>query len=161
MFYKPENRDKNLLPHDPFKAIVAPRPIGWISTLSADGVANLAPYSFFNAVGGMPPMIMFSSEGFKDTAKNAAATGEFVFNYASRNLEDEMNHSSLPAPPGTSEFDHCSIERADCQIVSPPRVARAYASLECKVTSVLETVDVSGTKTGAVMVVGTGDGCSY
>ncbi|MGI9353368.1 MAG: flavin reductase family protein [Rhizobiaceae bacterium] len=154
MFYQPENRNKNLLPHDPFKAIVAPRPIGWISTLSDDGVANLAPYSFFNAVGGMPPMIMFSSEGYKDTAKNAAATGEFVFNYASKVLEDEMNHSSLPAPAGVSEFDHCLIERADCLIVSPPRVAKAYASLECRVTSILETVDVTGEKTGAVIVVG-------
>jgi len=154
LFYKPENLDRNILPHDPFKAIVAPRPIGWISTLSADGVANLAPYSFFNAVGGMPPMVIFSSEGYKDSASHAAASGEFVCNYVSRNLEEQMNETSTPAPPGISEFDHCGIEKGACQIVSPPRVAAAYAALECKVTGVVETQDIEGNKTGAVVIFG-------
>lgn len=154
MFFKPEERDRSALPHDPFKAIVAPRPIGWISTLSKEGIANLAPYSFFNAVGGMPPMVMFSSEGVKDSVRNAAQTGEFVCNYVSKNLEDAMNFSSLPAPTGISEFEHCSIDSAASKLVAPPRVADAYAAMECKVTGIIETVDVNGAKTGAVMVLG-------
>lgn len=153
MFYIPENRDPSL-PHDPIKAIVAPRPIGWISTLSKDGIANLAPYSFFNAVGGNPPMLMFASEGFKDSARNAADTGEFVFNYASKSLSEQMNNSSSNAPSGISEFDHYNIEKADSKIVSAPRVAEANAAMECKVTSVIETNDVEGNLTGAVIIIG-------
>lgn len=154
MYFTPETRDHSVLPHDPLKAIVAPRPIGWISTLSKDGIANLAPYSFFNAVGGMPPMLMFSSEGMKDSARNAAETGEFVFNYASEHLSDEMNGSSTPAPSGISEFDHLNIEKAASEIVAAPRVAAAHAALECKVTSVIETKDINGNKTGAVVILG-------
>ncbi|MEO0908850.1 MAG: flavin reductase family protein [Pseudomonadota bacterium] len=154
MFFKPEDRDKSLLPHDPIKAIIAPRPIGWISTLSKDGVANLAPYSFFNLVGGMPPMLMFASEGYKDNANNASESGEFVFNYASKTLADEMNLSSAPAPSDVSEFDYYNIEAAESNLVSPPRVANAYAALECKVTNVLETEDLEGKKTGAVIIIG-------
>lgn len=153
MFYIPENRDPSL-PHDPIKAIVAPRPIGWISTLSKDGIANLAPYSFFNAVGGMPPMLMFASEGFKDSARNAADTGEFVFNYASKSLSEAMNNSSSNAPAGISEFDHYNIEKADSKIITAPRVAEANAAMECKVTSVIETNDVDGNLTGAVIIIG-------
>jgi flavin reductase (DIM6/NTAB) family NADH-FMN oxidoreductase RutF len=153
MFYVPENRDSSL-PHDPIKAIVAPRPIGWISTLSKDGIANLAPYSFFNAVGGNPPMLMFASEGFKDSARNAADTGEFVFNYASKSLSEQMNNSSSNAPSGVSEFDHYNIEKADSKIVAAPRVAEANAAMECKVTSVIETNDVEGNLTGAVIIIG-------
>lgn len=153
MFYIPENRDPSL-PHDPIKAIVAPRPIGWISTLSKDGIANLAPYSFFNAVGGNPPMLMFASEGFKDSARNAADTGEFVFNYASKSLSEQMNNSSSNAPSGISEFDHYNIEKADSKIVAAPRVAEANAAMECKVTSVIETNDVEGNLTGAVIIIG-------
>ena len=153
MFYVPENRDPSL-PHDPIKAIVAPRPIGWISTLSKDGIANLAPYSFFNAVGGMPPMLMFASEGFKDSARNAADTGEFVFNYVSKNLSEEMNNSSSNAPSGVSEFDHYKIEKVESNIIAPPRVAQANAAMECKVTSVVETNDVEGNLTGAVIIIG-------
>ncbi|MDJ0612912.1 MAG: flavin reductase family protein [Rhizobiaceae bacterium] len=154
MFFTPHSRDKSILPHDPLKAIVAPRPIGWISSLSKEGIANLAPYSFFNAVGGMPPMLMFASEGVKDSARNAVETGEFVFNYASEHLEKEMNASSLPAPSGVSEFDHLGISAAESQTVAAPRVADACAALECKVTSVVETVDIDGNKTGAIMIIG-------
>ncbi len=154
MFYTPETRDHSILPHDPIKAIVAPRPIGWISTLSKDGVSNLAPYSFFNAVGGMPPMLMFASEGLKDSALNAAETGEFVFNYASEHLTHEMNGSSLPAPRGVSEFEHLGIAAAESKTVAPPRVAAAHAAMECKVTSVIETQDIHGAKTGAVVIMG-------
>lgn len=143
-----------MLPHDPFKAIIAPRPIGWISTMSKEGIANLAPYSFFNAVGGMPPMLMFASEGYKDTAQNAVDSGEFVFNYVGKKLENEMNATSLPAPSGVSEFDHCSIGKSESELVAPPRVTDAYAALECKVTNSIETTDIDGLKTGAVIVIG-------
>lgn len=153
MFYTPDQRDPSL-PHDPLKAIVSPRPIGWISTLSEEGVANLAPYSFFNAVGGMPPMLMFASEGFKDSARNAAQTGEFVFNYVSKDLAHDMNNSSANAPSGVSEFEHYSIAKAESKIVKPPRVAKAKASMECKVTSVVETNDIEGNLTGAVIIIG-------
>jgi len=153
MFYTPENRGPEL-PHDPVKAIVAPRPIGWISTLSSEGVANLAPYSFFNAVGGKPPMLMFASEGLKDSARNASDTGEFVFNYASKHLAEAMNNTSANAPSGISEFEHYDIAKAESKIVKPPRVADACASLECKVTSVVETNDVEGNLTGAVVIIG-------
>ena len=153
MFYTPENRDPSL-PFDPIKAIVAPRPIGWISTVSLSGVANLAPYSFFNAVGGRPPMLMFASEGVKDTARNAIDTGEFVFNYASRELSDLMNASSVNAPSGVSEFDHYNIERGESKLVKSPRVAQSPAAMECKVTSVIETNDIEGNLTGAVVIMG-------
>ena len=154
MFFKPEDRDKTLLPHDPLKAIVAPRPIGWISSLSLDGVANLAPYSFFNMVGGNPPLLMFSSEGIKDTARNAIETGEFVFNYASENLTREINESSIDAPAGVSEFNRLGIKTAKSNTVSPPRVASAFAALECKVTDTIEAQDIMGVKTGAIIIIG-------
>ena len=108
MFYEP--RLGHGLPHDPFKAIVAPRPIGWISTLDAQGRANLAPYSFFNAVHSRPPMLMFTSETMKHSAANAIATGEFVFNLCPRRLFDEMNVSSGAQPEGESEFVAAGLE---------------------------------------------------
>ncbi len=154
MFYTPENRDHDLLPHDPLKAIIAPRPIGWISSLNMDGVANLAPYSFFNAIGSNPPLLMFSSEGHKDSSRNAMEMREFVFNYVGQAVEAEMNASSVPAPAGVSEFDHCGIERAQSEIVSPPRVARAAAALECKTTEIIEPVDINGNKASVVLVLG-------
>ncbi len=154
MFFKPENRDLEKLPHDPVKAIVAPRPIGWISTVSTQGVANLSPYSFFNAVGGNPPLVMFSSEGVKDSARNAIETGEFVYNHVSERLDEVMNATSMPCPADVDEFEALGVEKADCKTVSAPRVAMAHAALECKVTSVKELEDLSGEKTGAVMVIG-------
>lgn len=99
-------------------------------------------------------MLMFASEGFKDSARNAADTGEFVFNYASKSLSEQMNNSSSNAPSGISEFDHYNIEKADSKIVAAPRVAEANAAMECKVTSVIETNDVEGNLTGAVIIIG-------
>ena len=99
-------------------------------------------------------MVMFASEGVKDSVRNASETGEFVCNYVSRHLEDKMNATSIAAPAGVSEFDHCDIRKAPCRLVAPPRVEDAYANLECRVTGILETVDVSGQKTGAVVVMG-------
>jgi len=153
MFYTTKDRNHGL-PHDPFKAIVAPRPIGWISTISKEGVANLAPYSFFNAIGAKPDLVMFSSGGWKDSATNARDTGEFVCNYVGLDLVKLMNESSIDAPHNSSEFEHTGLEPAACELVKPARVRDAYAALECKVTQIIEPVDLDGEKTDDVMVIG-------
>ena len=138
MFYETRARDKALLPHDPFKAIIAPRPIGWISTRALDGRVNLAPYSFFNAFASVEaPILGFSSEGMKDSAAFAEESGEFVFNLASHDLMRQMSETSAPLPRGTSEFEHAGLEMAPCRLVAAPRVAAAHASLECKVSQVV------------------------
>lgn len=154
MFYEPASRDKNVLPHDPLKAIVAPRPIGWISTVSSDGVANLSPYSFFNAVSSMPDMVMFSSAGWKDSVTNAKATREFVCNYVSEDLAAAMNQSSVTAPSEIDEFSFAHLEKSDCRIVKAPRVADAPAALECRVTNIVELDRADGSKGAYVMVIG-------
>ena len=139
MFYETRARDKTLLPHDPFKAIIAPRPIGWISTRALDGRVNLAPYSFFNAFASVEaPIVGFSSEGFKDSAAFAEESGEFVFNLATHDLMTQMSLTSAPLPRGASEFEHAGLTMAPCRLVAAPRVAEAHASLECKVTQVLQ-----------------------
>lgn len=153
MFYETARRDHGL-PHDPFKAIVAPRPIGWISSISASGAVNLAPYSFFNAVGGRPEQVMFSSETEKDSVANIRETGEFVANHVSAELAEAMNRTSVPAPHGVDEFEYAGIEKAPCRLVRPPRVALAHAALECRVTTILNLRDLDGRETGAIVVIG-------
>ena len=143
-----------MLPHDPFKAVIAPRPIGWVSTLSADGVANLAPYSFFNAVSDDPPIVMFSSAGMKDSARNALETREFVWNLASFDLREGMNLSSKRLPPGASEFAFAGLREAPPRVVAPPRVADAPVSLECRVTQVVQLQDLAGAEIERWMVMG-------
>ena len=113
MFYEPPKRNHGL-PHDPMKAMVAPRPIGWISTISTSGVVNVAPYSFFNLLSERPYIVGFSSAGKKDSMRNAEATGEFVWNLATLPLLEQMNLTSAPLPPGMSEFDFSRTS-------SPPR----------------------------------------
>ena len=142
MFYEP--RLGHGLPHDPFKAIVAPRPIGWISTIDRDGRPNLAPYSFFNAIHSAPPMLAFTSESMKHSAANAIATGEFVFNLSTHALFDAMNISSGDLALGENEFDAAGLEMAACAIVKAPRVAASPASLECKVTGSMQLRDIEG-----------------
>ncbi|HEY7622666.1 MAG TPA: flavin reductase family protein [Solirubrobacteraceae bacterium] len=154
LFYEPHERDKALLPHDPFKAVIAPRPIGWVSTLSADGAVNLAPYSFFNAVCGAPPMIAFSSEGMKDSVTFASQTREFVWNMPTWELREEMNATSASLERGTNEFDHAGLEMAPSRVVAPPRVATTPCALECKVTQTLNLTDVDGNETDRHLVVG-------
>ncbi len=155
MFYRP-NIDGHGLPHNPFKAIVSPRPIGWISTVDAQGRANLAPYSFFNAVTDNPPMVMFASTGAKpdqgyakDSVANIRETGEFVVNIVSLALKNQMNSSSGALAAGVDEFEHAGITKADCNIVKAPRVATSPASLECKLFKI---VDLPGENN--VMVLG-------
>jgi len=117
------------LPWDPFKAIVAPRPIGWVTTLDRDGIVNLAPYSYFNAVGDKPDVVMFASTGRKDSQRNAEATGEFVCNLATWDTHQEMNLTS--AMVETSEPELAGLEMTPSRLVRPPRVAAAPAALEC------------------------------
>ena len=154
MFYETAGRDKALLPRDPFKAIVAPRPIGWISTRAPDGRVNLAPYSFFNAFSSVPPIVGFSSEGCKDSASFARDSGEFVANLASRDLMGAMNLTSAALPRGASEFVHAGLAMAPCRLVKAPRVAEAHAALECKVVGVTALKDSRGEAIDAYLVLG-------
>lgn len=152
MFYEPRNGHG--LPHDPFRAIVAPRPIGWLSTLSVEGHNNLAPYSFFNAVCGKPPMVGFASEGMKDSATNAKATGEFVVNLATRAMAEQVNLSSTRVDPHISEFDIVGLEAAPSHLVKPPRVRNAPAALECKVTQIVTLHTLKGEITDRTFIIG-------
>ncbi len=144
MFYESHLRDKKLLPHDPFKALVAPRPVGWVSTMNGKGEVNLAPYSFFNAFSGSPPLIGFSSDGLKDSATFAAETGEFVWNLATWELREHMSDTSAPLPRGQSEFPHAGLEMAASRLVRPPRVRASPAQLECKVTQIVHLKTING-----------------
>jgi flavin reductase (DIM6/NTAB) family NADH-FMN oxidoreductase RutF len=130
MFYRPA--DGHGLPHNPFTAIVAPRPIAWISSRGARG-DNLAPYSFFNAVGYNPPQIMFASTGIKDTLTNIRETGVFAVNIVSAALFHAMSATSATLPHGTDEFTIAGLERTDCALIPCPRVVGAPATLECEV----------------------------
>lgn len=143
MFYEPLKRNHGL-PHDPFKAIVAPRPIGWISSVSASGNVNLAPYSFFNGVATFPPMVMFSSESRKDSVANIEETGEFVCNLATWDLRDAMNKTSAHVPPQVNEFELAGLTQAPSNLVKPPRVAESPCALECKATQIVQMRDPDG-----------------
>lgn len=118
--------------HDPFKALVVPRPIGWISTVGSDGVLNLAPYSFFNGVSDRPPMVMFSSAGHKDSLRNVRETGEFTCSLAGWELRDQMNLSSAMVAADVDEFALAGLQTAPSRFVRPPRVAESPAALECR-----------------------------
>jgi flavin reductase (DIM6/NTAB) family NADH-FMN oxidoreductase RutF len=155
MFYEPGRRDKARLPHDPFKAIVAPRPIGWISTRALDGRINLAPYSFFNGFSSAPPIVGFSSEGgYKDSATFAKESGEFVANLATLALRDAMNTTSAPLPRGENEFLRAGLTMAECRLVAAPRVKESPSSLECKVVEVVEIRNRTGAWCGQVLILG-------
>ncbi len=125
------------LKHDPFNAIVGPRPIGWVSTKGKDGSINLAPYSFFNAFCYHPPIIGFSSTGEKDSLRNARETGEFVWNLADRSLAEAMNASCATVPYGTDEFVLSGLEKAPARLVAPPMVAAAGVNFECRVSDIV------------------------
>jgi len=154
LFYEPHARDRARLPHDPFKAIVAPRPIGWVSSLGPDGELNLAPYSFFNAVCDAPPMIAFSSSGRKDSMTFAGGRGEFVWNMPTWDLREQMNLSSKELPRGESEFEFAGLTTAPSRVVAPPRVAEAHVAFECRVLSVTELFGLDGASAEHFLVVG-------
>lgn len=143
MFYRPA--DGHGLPHNPFNAIVTPRPIAWISTRAADGSENLAPYSFFNAVAYTPPQVIYSTTGAKpdrargkDTLSNIEETGVFCVNIVEYAAREAMNRTSGPWPRETDEFADVGITRADCATIPCSRVADAPASLECRLVQVIE-----------------------
>jgi flavin reductase (DIM6/NTAB) family NADH-FMN oxidoreductase RutF len=154
IFYEPQDRDRGLLPHDPFKALVAPRPIGWVSTTSTDGAVNLAPYSFFNAIGEAPPMLAFSSFGAKDSATFAGEISEFVWNLVTYELREAMNETSAPLARGESEFHRAGLAMAPSRLVRPPRVAAARCAMECRVVHHLRLHDLEGAATAQELVIG-------
>ena len=143
MFYEP--KAGHGLPHNPFNAVIAPRPIGWIATRGADGRDNLAPYSFFNAVAYTPPQVMFAStsakpdrDGTKDSVANIRETGVFCVNVVEFAARDVMNASSGAWPREVDEFDHAGIARADCHVIAASRVANAPAALECEMRQIIQ-----------------------
>lgn len=142
------------LPHDPIKALVAPRPIGWISSLSARGQANLAPYSYFNVFSSRPPIVAFSSEGMKDSVTNIEETGEFVCNIVGHAFGAAMNATSAAVARGVDEFALAGLGKAASELVKPPRVAGIPAALECVLLEIKPLHARSGAPTGAVMVLG-------
>ena len=143
MFYQPSLRDHGLR-HDPFKALVVPRPIGWISSLDAEGRPNLAPYSFFNAMAADPPVVVFGTglrprgPERKDRQANIEATGEFVCNLSTESLKVEMNASSASLPAGADEFAHAGLATLPSRLVKPPRVALSPVALECRYLQTVE-----------------------
>lgn len=153
MFYETAKNDHGL-PHDPFKAIVAPRPIGWITTMSKAGAINLAPYSYFNGVHSKPPLVMFGSESRKDSLAFVEETKEFVCNLATWDLRDEMNQTSAPYPRGVDEMRAAGLTPAPCRLVKPPRVAESPCALECKLLNVVPLNDVSGHPLDGYVVIG-------
>ncbi|CAN7607038.1 flavin reductase family protein [Rhizobium sp. LjRoot30] len=153
MFYTTDE-NRHGLRHDPFKAIVAPRPIGWIGTRGLDGSRNLSPYSFFNAIGDAPKLVMFSSGGRKDSARNAEETGVFTTNFVSRHLLEKMNASSVAVPYGVDEFEIAGLTPKQGELVDAPYVAEALAVLECRVTEIRNPLDLSGKPTDDVLVFG-------
>ena len=148
-------KNEHGLRHDPFKAIVAPRPIGWIGSVSKDGIFNLAPYSFFNAVADRPHYVMFSSKDIKDSMRNIEETGEFTCSLCTFDTRMNMNASSAPVPADANEFDVSSLAMAPSQFVAPPRVKEAPAALECKLWKTIDLPDADRAKgSGHYMLIG-------
>lgn len=161
MFYKinptnPADRPERLT-HDPFKAILVPRPIGWISTADKDGKPNLAPYSFYNGIAGDPPMVMFAPSAkpggeAKDSLRNCRETGEFMVNFATESLADAMNASSVTAPHGFDEFAFAKLTLEPGDSINAPRVAESPMHLECLVHDIIALPDAhDGTSNDMVL----------
>ncbi len=153
MFYETASNAHGL-PHDPFKAIVTPRPIGWITAMSAKGEINLSPYSFFNAVSERPPMVAFSSAGRKDALTFVEETKEFVCNLATYDLRERMNATSAVLPRGENEMEHAGLNAAPSRLVKPPRVAEASAALECKWLQTVPLAPLGGGEPSYYLVIG-------
>ena len=151
-FYEP--RDGHGLAHDPLNSIVAPRPIGWISTRSSSGVNNLAPYSFFNLFNYKPPIIGFASVGWKDSVANVQATGEFVWNLVTRPLAEAMNASSATVPAAQDEFELARLTAVPSRLVQAPRVAESPVCFECRLSQLVRLTDSRGGDTDTWLVLG-------
>ena len=151
-FYEPAKGHG--LKHDPFNAIIAPRPIGWISSRDTRGHVNLAPYSFFNAFNYDPPIIGFSSIAWKDSVQNASETREFTWNLVTRELGDQMNQTSAPLPHGEDEFAFAGLTAVPGRKVNVPRVGESRAAMECKVIDIVQFQNTEGEKVGGWLVLG-------
>lgn len=152
IFYEPRNGHG--LPHDPFNAIVGPRPIGWVSTKSASGILNLAPYSFFNALNYVPPIVGFCSVGAKDSLRNVQETGEFVWNLVTRSLAEAMNKTCAPVPPEVNEFELAGLTPQASNIVQVPRVLESPVSFECRCTQIVQLQGYDQQKVNSWLVLG-------
>ncbi len=153
MFYDAVKNDHGLR-HDPFKAIVAPRPIGWVTSMNAKGDINLAPYSFFNGINSRPALVMFSSEGFKDSAAFVEQTGEFVCNLATWDLREAMNATAAPLPRGVNEMQRAGLKAAPSRLVKPPRVAASPCALECRLIKIVAIDEIDGKPVDCHVVLG-------
>ena len=150
--YEPRNGHR--LPHDPFNAIVGPRPIGWISTCNAQGALNLAPYSFFNAFNYVPPIVGFASIGRKDSLNNIEATGEFVWNLATEPLAQQMNQSCAAVGPEVDEFVLAGLATEASVKVKPPRVQASPVTMECRCTQIVQLQGADGVAVPTWLVLG-------
>jgi flavin reductase (DIM6/NTAB) family NADH-FMN oxidoreductase RutF len=147
--------NKHGLAHDPFKALIAPRPIGWITSVGSDGVCNLAPYSFFNAVSDRPHYVMFSSSNVKDSLRNVSQTGEFTCSMATWDTREGMNISSAPVPPDADEYPLAGLTAVASKFVKPPRVKESPVAFECRHWKTIELPDVEpGSERGHFIVIG-------
>ena len=151
-YYQPRNGHR--LAHDPFNAIIAPRPIGWVSTISSKGQVNLAPYSFFNAFNYQPPIIGFASIGFKDSVRNAQESGEFCWNLVSRSLAEAMNQTSAAVSSDIDEFELAGLSKRESRIVGAPHVADSPVVMECKTTQIVQLQSAQGNKCETWLVLG-------
>jgi flavin reductase (DIM6/NTAB) family NADH-FMN oxidoreductase RutF len=151
-FYEPKNGHG--LKHDPFNAIIAPRPIGWISSRDGKGNVNLAPYSFFNGFCYKPPIIGFSSTSWKDTVQNVKDTGEFVWNLATLDLAKHMNATAAHVAPDVSEFQIAGLTAVTSKLVNVPRVAESPVAFECKLTQIIQLQGANGEKANAWLTLG-------
>lgn len=153
MFYEP-SKSNHGLPHDPFKALIVPRPIGWIGSYSADGHSNLAPYSFFNAVSSSPPIICFSSQNYKDSVANIDQTGAFSHNVTTWDLQDAMNASSAGVASDVNEFELAKLTEKKCELVDAPYVGEAPVVMECVHLETKKLTDRHGNPTDCYLVFG-------
>ena len=151
-FYEP--RAGHGLPHDPFNAIVGPRPIGWIGSRSAAGALNLAPYSFFNAFNYIPPIVGFASIGYKDSLRNIEETGEFTWNLVTRQLAEPMNQTCAAVGPDVSEFALAGLTPVAGKIVGAPMVAESPVSFECRMTQIVQLQGIDGATVQTWLVLG-------
>ena len=151
-YYEPKNGHG--LKHDPFNAIIAPRPIGWISSRDGKGNVNLAPYSFFNGFCYKPPLIGFSSTSWKDTVQNVKDTGEFVWNLATLDLAKHMNATAAHVAPDVSEFQIAGLTAVPGKLVNVPRVAESPVAFECKLTEIIQLKGANGEKANAWLTMG-------
>jgi flavin reductase (DIM6/NTAB) family NADH-FMN oxidoreductase RutF len=151
-FYRPETGHG--LKHDPFNSIVAPRPIGWVSSKNARGQVNLAPYSFFNAFNYRPPIIGFSSIGFKDSVSNAQQSGEFCWNLVSRPQVEAMNETSATVSSDTDEFELAGLSKCESTIIDVPHIAGCPVVMECKTSQIVQLCTARGEKCETWLVLG-------